>query len=198
MPASPGRAGLAWPRGDRGLAVNRSLIAALVSAATLAGCSGSSSPKDSSPPAAPSTTTRSATVARRAAGQSLPSPCALVTQAEASRALGLPLEKASDAVPGTPSRRQCVFNQRGSATARNVVVAVIPNYAHDSSYLLPSVGAVSGIGDSAFLSLDPDDDSGTVTVRVGKNIFQIIVNGYDHRVSGAALERLARSAVSRF
>jgi Protein of unknown function (DUF3558) len=177
--------------------VNRQLIAACVSAAMLAGCSGSASPK-SSTTAVPSTTTGSATVASRATRNPLPSPCALVTQSEASHALGLPLEKASDAVPGTPSRRQCVFNQRGSATARNVVVSVIPNYAHDSSYLVPSVGAVAGIGDAAFVSLDPDDNSGTVTVRVGDNIFEIIVNGYDHRVGGAALERLARNAVTRF
>jgi hypothetical protein len=178
--------------------VKRSLLAACVSAAILAGCAGGAGPKSSSSPVAPPTTSGSATVASRAVVESLPSPCALVTRAEASLALGLPLEKGSDAVPGTPSRRQCVFNQRGSATARNVVVAVIPNYAHDSSYLLPSVGAVSGIGDAAFVSLDPDDNSGTVTVRVGDNIFEIIVNGYDHEVRRAALVGLARSAVTRF
>ena len=178
--------------------MNRSLIAVFVSAAALAGCSGSASPKSSTSPAAASTTTGSATVASRVIGKALPSPCALVTRAEASHALGLPLVRPSDALPGTPSRRQCVFNQRGSATARNVVVAVIPNYAHDSSYLLPSVGTVSGIGDAAWVSIDPDDNSGTVTVRVGPDIFEIIVNGYDHRVRRAALELLARSAATRF
>jgi Protein of unknown function (DUF3558) len=178
--------------------VNRSLIAAFVSAAVLAGCSGGASPKSSTSPAAPSTTTGSATVASQALRKALPGPCALVTRAEASHALGLPLVRPSDAVPGTPSRRQCVFNQRGSATARNVVVAVVPNYTHDSSYLLPTIGAVSGIGDAAWVSIDPDDNSGTVTVRVGPDIFEIIINGYDHRVRRAALELLARSAVTRF
>ena len=178
--------------------MNRSLIAAFVSAAVLAACSASASPKSSPSPAAPSTTSGSATVASHAGGKALPSPCALVTQAEASHALGLPLVSPSDAVPGTPSRRQCVFNQRGSATARNVVVAVIPNYKHDSSYLLPSVGTVSGIGDAAWVSIDPDENSGTVTVRVGADVFEIIINGYDHRVDRAALELLAQRAVARF
>ena len=78
------------------------------------------------------------------------------------------------------------------------MVAVIPNYTHDSSYLLPSVGTVSGIGDAAWVSIDPDENSGTVTVRVGADVFEIIINGYDHRVDRAALELLAQRAVTRF
>jgi hypothetical protein len=173
------------------------LAATLLTACGGSGTKTTSSSSTSSPAAATSSSQGAATSTPGGASKALPAPCTLITKDEAANALGSAVTDGISSPPDTFGKTQCAFNVAVGVASKNVLVTTIPNFAANPSYLLPSNGAVPGIGDQAFVSLDSNGDGGTVVVRVGTNVFEINVNGYDHPVTKDLLQNLARSAVGR-
>jgi hypothetical protein len=181
------------------------LIAALALAAGLAACSSSTNaPKVSSPASSTGNSPSSATPSpgSSAASGPLPSPCALVTKAEAAQVLGTAVTDCTPSAHGAePGRTDGGYSAVVGVSAKNLGVSIRANYSQDPAYALVcgNSGEVSasGIGDTACYTLDSSGNGGTITVRKGPNEFDITVDAYDHPVSASQLETLARNAATR-
>jgi hypothetical protein len=79
----------------------------------------------------------------------------------------------------------------------NVSIKTRNDYAYDPRYAFPSEGKkVTDIGDLALIS-PAQQNSGDITVKLGKNAIQIHVDFYTKPVNEAFLIALAKAAIAR-
>jgi hypothetical protein len=173
----------------------RNLAGAAVAGAVLAACSSSS------PPAAtgPSTSTTSTTSKGGGSPASLPAPCTLVTTADVTPVFGAAAVTATPSTGPAPGTAACSFSLTAGSQGRNVIVKTRNDYANDPSYVFPSGTHItgSGLGDFAVVETMNAQKESTITVKLGKNALEIMVNFYDQPVDNSSVTQLAKEAVAR-
>ena len=177
----------------------RTCAAALLLLAVLGGCSDAT--KDDAqtpPPAGVDVSPGGEGRAGNTGGPSdvkVPDPCTLVTQQEATTALGVATD--ATAIPaggGLPGQRSCGYAD--SASAKLVQVAVWPADAAAFTALKGQAGGtaqdVSGLGDAAFLA------AGTLYVHKGSLAVSVFAQGLGTDAAAKpVLTSLATAAVGR-
>jgi hypothetical protein len=174
------------------------LIATTAAVVALSGCGGGSSSSHKTTSSSPGSSTSSVTAAQSAT-KTLPSPCSLLTKAEAAPVFGTTALDAVQSTPGAPGVSQCGFSLTAGVQAKSIVVRTRTDYAHDPSYVFPppSTQRVNGLPYPAYTNMDPAQKVGTITVQLGGNALEIHVNGYDQPVSQDQLVQLAKDALAR-
>ncbi len=159
--------------------------------AALAKKSGTKSSTSGSPPSS----------AKGASGitKTLPPPCSLLTKDEVQPIFGTTVLDAVQSTPGQPGVSQCSFSLTVGIQGKNVTVRTHTDYAHDPSYIFPppSTKSVSGLPDPAYISVDLAQKVGAISVKLGRSVMEIQVNGYDQPVTKDQLIQFAKDALGR-
>lgn len=167
------------------------LVVVIVTLACAACSSGGSKHANARTAASTTTSTTSAatttTTSRDAPAATTPAACTLVTKADASATLGHPVGDNDSTSPNG-----CEYREIGGPSFLNVTVTghADPSSLQQSLSYSGSTQSVSGIGDAAYVA--------TATIAALKHGVAVRIDWLGGaRVDRAALEQLARTALSR-